>query len=270
MRSTKFIAVLSAICLIAALFCFPAVAADNTATVYVTIANGSLVMTQKAVTVTDTDKDGKLTINDALYLAHEAGFEGGAAAGYAAASGSYGLSITKLWGVANGGSYGYYLNNVSAMGLTDPVKNGDYLTAFIYTDTTAFSDAYSYFNVNTAKSAAGEKLTLTLSSAGYDANWNPVVKPVADAVITVNGKDTTFKTDADGKVTLTLDAGTYTVSASSATAVLVPPVCTVTVTGNAPSTGDAAGYVMLATLAAAALAAALFGSSLLRRKEYEK
>lgn len=270
MKFTKVTSVLAAICLIAALFCLPSLAADSTATVYVTIANGSLVMTQKAVTVTDVDKDGALTINDALYLAHEAGFAGGAAAGYAATSGSYGLSITKLWGVANGGSYGYYLNNVSAMGLTDPVKNGDYLTAFVYTDTTAFSDAYSFFNVNTAKSAAGEKLTLTLSSAGYDASWNPVVKPVADAVITVNGKDTSFKTDADGKVTLTLDAGTYTVSAKSASAVLVPPVCTVTVTGNAPATGDAAGYVMLAAFAAATLSVTLLGSALLRRKEYEK
>ena len=30
------------------------------------------------------DSDGTITINDALYLAHEAEFEGGAAAGYGA------------------------------------------------------------------------------------------------------------------------------------------------------------------------------------------
>ncbi|MBP5657968.1 MAG: hypothetical protein J6X52_05545, partial [Clostridia bacterium] len=79
--------------------------------VYVTIANGELVLAREAVTLTDADNDGALTINDALYLAHEAKFEGGAAAGYASSTGDYGLSLTKLWGVENGGSYGYFVND---------------------------------------------------------------------------------------------------------------------------------------------------------------
>ena len=78
------------------------------AEVYVTIADGSgqLVLAQEAISVTDTDNDGVLTINDALYAAHEAKYDGGAAAGYASSVGQYGLAMDKLWGTENGGSYG--------------------------------------------------------------------------------------------------------------------------------------------------------------------
>ena len=77
--------ILVPVMLLAMLVCIfnvQAFAAEEPVTVYVTIANGSLVMTQEPVTVTDIDKDGSLTINDALYLAHEAKYQGGAAAGY--------------------------------------------------------------------------------------------------------------------------------------------------------------------------------------------
>ena len=81
--------------------------ADEAApTVYVTIANGDLMLIRQPVTLTDTDADGLLTINDALFLAHEEAFEGGAEAGYLAGESQWGLSLFKLWGVENGGSYG--------------------------------------------------------------------------------------------------------------------------------------------------------------------
>ena len=44
---------------------------------------------QIEVELTDVDEDGALTIADALYLAHEAAFEGGAEAGFADAMGEY-------------------------------------------------------------------------------------------------------------------------------------------------------------------------------------
>lgn len=254
MKLRKITALIAVIAVISCLAIVSALAADGV-TVYVTIANGSLVMTQEAINVTDADGDGALTINDALFLAHEAGFSGGAAAGYASEVGAYGLCIAKLWGVQNGGSYGYYLNNASAMGLTDTVKDGDHLTAFVYTDTAAFSDTYCFFDVNNVTAEAGEKLTLTLSAAGYDESWNPVVKPVAGAVITVDGVPSSFVTDAEGKVTLTLEGGAHTLSAVSESAVLVPPVCAVTVAS--PSTGDIAGGVICLAVFAAALGAAL-------------
>ncbi len=208
--------------------------------VYVSIVNGDIKLAQHAVTVKDIDNDGALTINDALYLAHEAKYSGGAAAGYGSAQSQWGLSLTKLWGVENGGSYGYYVNNASAMGLTDPVKNGDYVNAFVYTDTVAFSDSYAFFNENVVTGNTGKEIKLTLSAAGYDANWSPVTLPVANATITVDGVKTNYKTDADGKVTIKVaSTGRHIVSAVSDSANLVPPVLVVTSSKDAtPKTGD--------------------------------
>lgn len=208
--------------------------------VYVTITNGDVKLAQEPVTVKDIDNDGALTINDALYLAHEAKYTGGAAAGYGSAQSQWGLSLTKLWGVENGGSYGYYVNNASAMGLADPVKNGDYVNAYVYQDTTAFSDKYTYFDKEVVTGNTGKNITLTLSGAGYDANWAPVTVPIANATVTVDGKKTSYKTDANGKVTIKISAsGRHIVSAVSDTETLVPAVCIVTSDKDAtPKTGD--------------------------------
>lgn len=218
----KTLAVLLAALMLLALV--PAVAEEAEApVVYVTIANGELVAAQIEVELTDVDEDGALTIADALYLAHEAAFEGGAEAGFADAMGEYGLMLTKLWGVENGGSYGYYVNNEAAMGLADPLEDGDFVNAFVYTDTAAFSDTYAFFDEFDA--LAGE-VTLTLYAAGYDANWAPVTNPVAGAVITVNGEKTEAVTDENGKATLTVQAGDV-VSAVSDSQPLVPPCCVI-------------------------------------------
>lgn len=205
---------------------------EATAKVYVTISDGTgkLVLTQEEITVTDKNNDGTLTIDEALFATHEAKYEGGAAAGYGSVVSSWGLSLTKLWGVENGGSYGYYVNNASAIGLGDEVKEGDYINAFIYTDTTSWSDKYTLFDKNTATVIAEEEITLTLSAAGYDASYNPITVPVQNATITLNGESTEYKTDEDGKVTLKLPhSGTYVISAVSSTDTLVPPVLTLTV-----------------------------------------
>ena len=111
-------------------------AADETlsANVFMTVANGELLLAQEPVEVTDYNSDGKLTIDDAFYAAHEQYYEGGAEAGYGSEYGSYGLSLTKLWGVESGSGFGYYVNNASAYSLTDKVESGDYITAFVYTE----------------------------------------------------------------------------------------------------------------------------------------
>ncbi len=250
-------------------------AEDLSAKVLVSIANGTLVLAAEEITVTDVDNDGALTINDALYAAHEAKFDGGAAAGYGSASTEYGLSMTKLWGVENGGSYGYMVNNASAWSLADPVKTGDHVYAFVYTDTTAFSDSYSYFDKVTAEVGALDFLTLTLMGAGYDADWNPIQVPVAGAVITVNGEQTPYITDEAGTVTITLPTGAkdkVLVSAVSDSKLLVPPVCIVTVTASAqvpdetPKTYD--GF-MIPAAALLFIAAAAFMASAALKKENE-
>ena len=54
--------------------------AEGGANVTVTIKNGGIVVARESVEVTDIDEDGALTINDALYCAHEKFYDGGAAA----------------------------------------------------------------------------------------------------------------------------------------------------------------------------------------------
>lgn len=213
--------------------CVATVSTNATVKAYVTISdqNGATVMAQEEVTVADVDKDGVLSISDALYAAHEAKFTGGAAAGYAASVTEYGLSLDKLWGVANGGSYGYYLNNVSAWSLADAVKDGDYVNAFVYTDLSSFSDTYCYFDVNTVTAEAGKEITLTLYAAGYDTNYNPVRLAVEGAEITLNGQKTGVKTDGNGKAVITVPAeGSYIISAVSSVQTLVAPVLKATIT----------------------------------------
>ena len=130
-------------------------AAEDSATVYVSVADkGELVAAQVEVNVVDIDSDGKLTVNDALYALHEAVYEGGSQAGYGYyIHKDYGLSLGKLWGDTSG-NFGYYINNSSCWGLADVVKNGDYVNAFIYSDTKFYSDIHTeyyltpfYFNI---------------------------------------------------------------------------------------------------------------------------
>lgn len=206
----------------------PALSAE----VYVSITDetGALVLACDVVTVTDADADGALTIGDALWAAHVENYET-AAEGYGAAMTEYGLSLTKLWGVENGGSYGYCLNDASAWSLLDPVAAGDHVKAYVYTDLTAWSDTYCWFDSTFVEAAAGSEVALTLSAAGYDEAWNPVTLPVEGAVLTVNGEAVEAVTDAEGKAVWAFaEAGVYVVSAASETQNLVAPVCIVTVT----------------------------------------
>ena len=266
-------------------------AADETlsANVFMTVANGELLLAQEPVKVTDYNADGKLTLDDAFYAAHEQYYEGGAEAGYGTEYGQYGLSITKLWGAENGSGFGYYVNNVSAYSLTDRMEDGDYLTAFVYTDTVNYSDTYCYFDKNTVSAKAGEEVTLTLSAAGYDDQWNPITVPFENAEITVNGVKTGLKTDKEGKVTLKLDtAGALVISAVSEDTVLVPPVCKASVsaaetdgannntsddekddTPKSPVTGENNTAASVAVLSAAMLAVICL-VVLTLKKSYEK
>ena len=227
-------------------------AAEDSISVYVTISDkdGNLALVQEKITVKDIDNDGALTINDALYCAHEAKYTGGAATGYGSEKTQWGLSMTKLWGAENGGSYGYMLNNASATGLNNAVKDGDHVSAYVYTDLEAWSDTFCYFDAYTKAVSKDGKITLTLSYVGYDANWNTVVLPVKDATITINGKESAYKTDADGKVTLVMEnIGDFVISAKSSTQTLVPPAVKVTVSdNNSPETGDLTAIYAIAPI----------------------
>ena len=232
MKRISAIAAAFAVSLAAIPFCVFAESADS-CDVYVTITNGEHKIVMEKVTVTDTDADGKLTISDALYNAHEDHYDGGAEAGYATEMTKWGLSLTKLWGVQNGGSYGYYLNNKMAMSLEDALADGDYISAYVYTDTRTFSDTYTYFDVNTLDVKAGSSFDVTLSKIAFDAQYQPVAQPVEGAVITIDGEATDIVTDANGKATIpTSKAGSFVISAASATETLVPPAMIVNVLGS--------------------------------------
>ncbi|MBQ9468923.1 MAG: hypothetical protein IJU52_07960 [Clostridia bacterium] len=204
--------------------------------VYVSIVdqNGELVCPQKDITVRDLDADGKLTIDEAFIAAHEAEYPNGKD-GYASGESQYGLSIYTLWGSDEGRSFSYYLNGKMAGGLTDEVVRGDFLDAYVFADTTAFSDTYCYFDMRTALVGKGDAFTLKLTKqAGFDENWAPVFdKADAGVQIVIDGKTTEFVTDENGAVTISIaDAGEHVVSATSAALEgvnLVPPVCLVTV-----------------------------------------
>ncbi len=224
------------------------------ADVFVTISDdkGELVVPHYGVAPEDVDGDGAVTVNDILIIAHDKYYDGGAEAGYTAEEGDYGLMITKLWGIENGGSYGYYVNNVGAMSLADPIKDGDHVNAFAYTDTTAWSDVYSFFETDelTVKAEAGVSPTgtVTLYSVQFDENWSPVTVPVEGATITLNGSKTDAVTDADGKAVVTFPPrdGNYVLSAVSDTMTLVPAVCIADVK-LASESAAAAGDVDAAT-----------------------
>ena len=215
-----------------------AFAADDSVKVNMTIVDGEgkFAVTQEDIEVTDADSDGKLTINDAFILVHDAKFEGGHEAGFATEEAEYGPKIVKFWGVENGGGYGYYLNNQMSMGLSDAVADGDTLNAFVYQDATGYSDTYSFFDKTSGEAEKDGEIELTLKHIVFTADGT-AEEAVEGAVITINGEDTEFKTDAEGKVTVKLtNAGSNLISAKSETLKLVPPVCSVNVAGETETT----------------------------------
>lgn len=193
--------------------------------VYVTIAdeNGNIVVAYEKI------EPNKMTADAALSAAHEK-FHKDGANGYTCIDSAYGRSLTKLWGTENGGSYGYYVNNVSPNSLGDAVAVGDHIYAFVYTDLESFSDKYSYFNVRTANVSRGAVFELELTYLDYDENWNITKKAAEGAYITINGERTEFVTDENGKAYVKIaEKGEYVISAEIDTLTLAPAVALITV-----------------------------------------
>jgi len=212
------------------------------ATIYVTIASeGSIVndknnsyVAQVPVTVTDRDDNGILTVDEALYATHEEYYEGGAEAGYNSYIGTYGLSLGMLWGKGTPGTTataGYWINNASCWSLEDSVKEGDYITAFNYCDTTGWSDSYSCFDKNEVEVEKGDTATLTLNAVGYDSDWNIVFSPYCGAKVIFLGETVqeAMTTDENGQVIIRFNSsfsvGTYYLMAYKEDGTIVPSVC---------------------------------------------
>lgn len=236
--------ILAASVIFAAGIPFIGASAADTITVDVTISNaGEIVVPAKPVQVTDRNNDGKYDIDETLYAAHETFYEGGAAAGYASETGEYGLKLTTLWGVKNGGGYGYYANNNFAMGLSDEVRDGDSVSAFVYSDLQTWKDCYSYFETQDLPEAqVGKELPLALRVIHFDANYQPVADPCANATLIVDGEKTAYKTDETGQVMFVPSrSGEMILSAVSDKEILVPTVLRITVKPAETNVTTAAG-----------------------------
>ena len=184
--------------------------------VYVTLSNACEIATDKngalvAAVALEIPEAGS-TVGDVIIALHKNLAKGGEA-DYATAENQYGPSISKLWGVENGGAYGYYVNGAMSMGLSDPVKAGDKVDLMIYKDAATFSDAY----VILTATASGTKVNVKTESMGFDANFNPVMSNLKGAKIYyVDGKklvDTKAVTGEDGTASFELKAGTYRIVA---------------------------------------------------------
>lgn len=215
--------ILIALMLGSALVCYTA-AAKEKIFAYVNIYDGSkLVLSMYKAEKTDEDGDGSWTINDALITAHKAKCKDG----YASAASEWGTSIIKLWGDESG-AFGYYLNNKMVM--TDVKEKlsettPDVIYAYVYSDKTTWSDAYSYFDKTQFNADQNDKVTLKLCYVSFDENYNQVDKPLADATIYFDAKETKFKTNANGEVEITLPTYSTVISAEKEGMTIIPPVC---------------------------------------------
>jgi len=230
--SQKQLALLLVLALVIGLLPVTALAADTAdITVFMTVSDQGSLATDKndalvaRVPVTLTGA-ASYTIDDALRVLHENVYTGGAAAGYASSVGVYGLAIDKLWGNESG-AFGYYVNDAMAFGLTDPVSDGDAVTAFIYKNTD-YSDRYAWFDKTAAAVTTGSPVTLTLSGQYWNAGV--VTEPVLGATLYIDGTATGVATGASGQAVLSFStAGTYILSAQCDDPVITAAACKVTV-----------------------------------------
>lgn len=201
----------------------------------IAVGKNNTLMARVPVTVTDRNQDGKFTYDEAMTAAHEAYYEKGEA-GFA----MKGSSCEMLWGNETT-SLGFYRNNAMTGYINgESVEANDALTAFVYQDQKGWSDQYCFFDQTTVTVKSGESLTVNLKGLGFDESWNTVSSPVKQAELGVYQGGTfrtrNVSTDANGNGTISFyKAGTYLLSAKKDGAYLVPPVCIVTVTGQAPS-----------------------------------
>lgn len=183
----------------------------------------------------DEDGDGLLTVSDAL-LAED------------------GRIPTMLGGGETAGLR-IYVNHTPVTDLLTALQEGDQLYGLVCEDEAELP--YCRFDLSRASVREGETLVLTLTAMSPEGEG----QPVADAVIRIDGKDTAFRTDADGKVTLQFDgSGSCVVSARKEGVTMAPPVCAVTVGKEEPFAGDRSallGWLLLSAAAAGGILLAL-------------
>ena len=184
-------------------------------------AKDGTAVAEKPVTVTDLDKDGHLTYDEALVAAHNAYFEGGAEAGYALGSGQYGPYVSKLWGVDTSNTL--FMTNDEGLpsGVTmDEVKAGDSLYVSINADDAYYADWYSKFSEKNIEATDADDITVTLTGhlgmAFTEEDMQFVPLEGVKIGLWKNGAFEAIEgavTGADGKATFKLAAGEYILTA---------------------------------------------------------
>ena len=223
-------------------------------------------MLLREIRVTDRDRDGYYSLDEALTAAH-ADYAPNGASDYAAGQSDWGYSVTRLWGKKDGVG-GFYRNDqLTAAVNEEMLEQGDRVTGFTYKDLTNWSDRYSYFTQDALTVQAGTEFALTLKCVQYNESWeleNVAVSGAPIGVFDANGSYldedalsgnflgehlfgdyyASISTGLSGETVFSIrEPGTYIVTAqhdSSGYATydgennavpnyLVPPLCTVTV-----------------------------------------
>lgn len=129
----------------------------------------------RTLNISDTDQDGKYSLDEALAQLHTA-----CSMEYSAGEGAWGYSVTKLWGDESG-AFGFYKNDVLTTAVNEEYLNGgDRITAFIYKDQANWSDRYSYFDQDSVTVCVNTEFQVVLK---YNS-WG-TISPQATAPIGV-------------------------------------------------------------------------------------
>ncbi len=207
--------------------------------VLVSIANkGSVELSYAPVTASDRNGDGAIDIDEVMIAAHDKYYEGGAAKGYASATGDYGAYITKLWGDESG-NFGYFVDNKMSMGLSDKVTDGQHVYAYINANSYPNNDAYAYFETPTAETSTYATMIVKLTAQnGYDENWSPKFEAYDNAEIKLYAGDFSVEAEGgyvalaigNGEYKLTFyQPGDYNIVATAENNAIIPAVCKVSV-----------------------------------------
>lgn len=206
----KILSLLLAICIIISMVPVFAEGIADAITVYVSMSRYAELVNDKnghKMAYREVDLSGKESYNldDVFSAMHELYYDGGSD-GYASSVSEWGFGIDKLWGDTSY-NFGYQVNGEMAMGLDDIIHNGDYIDAYIYKNNAQNFESYAAFDIRHGEAYEGEIFELTLSYvSGYeDGTWANIFSPCADATIFINGRETEFATDADGKVQMKVD-----------------------------------------------------------------
>ena len=172
--------------------------------IYFTLVDrGTIRESNTLLEIVDMDKDGAVTLGDALAYAHRALDK---STNYAVEDGN----IQRAWGVSDG-YYRLFINEQPAGELTAPVSELDRIALLIENGENADAESRLDFDpvVTLSQPEEGRTLTLYRVSAGERT-------PLTGAVVLVDGEDTGLRTGGDGSVTLRFPyAASYVITAES-------------------------------------------------------